>query len=209
MLTRNIILPLAPKFVMASRPWTLKAGRVVPHGYPHQIIVPDADVRLRRGHVSPAGKVRVPAGNAGTTVVVCVKRLPDVKALGGCSAVATGAWLAETDSPSSYDIPTSVFAGLFPQYRLEEQEGRQKLLDRIKALAKRAGSTRARLMPDFLTKTTHIMSCIRKLADWDKLMVRPSLFLVASAFQRSVCRSFSMRRTRQWRGPPSTGSSSG
>jgi hypothetical protein len=156
---------------MAARPWILKAGRVVPHSYPNQMIVPAADVRLCRGLVSPGRTVRVPAGNAGTTVVVCVDRRPDVKALGGISMVATGAWLLENNTTVPYDLPTSFFAGLYPQYSLEEQEGRQQLLDRIRAFAKLAGSTRARIVPSFLETPSGIMSCIRKLPDWDKFMV--------------------------------------
>lgn len=205
---------------MAAKPWTLKAGRIIPHSYPNQVIVCAADVRLCRGHVSRNGTVRVPAGNAGTTVVVCVDRRPDVKALGGVSMVATGAWLLEKDSTVPYNLPTSFFAGLYPQYSLEDQEGRQRLLDQIREFARRAGSTRARLLPSFLETPSGIMSCIRKLPDWDKFMVHsfasancahiPTLSLrpLPRLLSHHV-RSFSTPRTRLLRGLPSTGLLSG
>ena len=194
---------------MPGSPWVLKQGGVIPSTYPFQIVIKKSDARFKRGLVSSQGTVKIPAGNAGTVVVVCVDRQADATVLGGMSYIATGAWLKETDSLRTIDLPTAYFAGLHPEYNLLDEADRKRLLATIKAFAKRPGCTRAIQMPSFLRSSTGIISTIRKLPESSKLMVRflhSRMLLYDLWFQ---CRSFSTPRTSAKRGLPSTDLSSG
>ena len=163
----------APKLFMSAQPWTVHKGAAVPSGYPVQILVQRGDVELGRGPVK-GGTVTIPAGSPGTAVVVYIKNVRDVTAIGGFQARAVGAWLKDTETMKPSELPVAFFSGLHPEYNLQLAEDRVRLITAIKAHAKKGGVTGGRLVPLFLTTASGIMAVIRKLADWNKLMARES-----------------------------------